>query len=59
MIVLLENGNEKAGLKHILDGNRIKPGHADEFEKAFVIRGVRLHITLKRLLQTGKLSATK
>lgn len=60
MVVWLENGNETAGLKHILDGNGVKPGHAADFEKAFGVPRDQVGNYIKTVITKGEMvSSTK
>lgn len=55
MVVWLENGNKSAGLKHILDGDGIKPGHASDFEKAFGVPREKIGGYIKTVITKGEL----
>lgn len=52
-IVWLENGNERAGLKHILDGNGQSSGHAEHFMKAFGVIRESIPNYLKDVISNG------
>lgn len=51
--VWLERGNSSAGLKHIINGNGITPGHAKDFEKAFGISKSQIHKYLNKIISNG------
>ena len=50
---------EKSGLSHILDGNGTKPGHAQDFQKAFGISREKVSGHIKRVITRGKLVKSK
>lgn len=51
--VWLETGSTSAGLKHILDGNGISPGHASDFEKSFGVSRERIPEFLYKVVSEG------
>ncbi len=52
-IVWLEKGNSAAGLEHILNGDGKKPGHANDFEKAFGILRDQIPEYLNKVISNG------
>lgn len=52
-IVWLEKGNSMAGLEHILNGDGRKPGHANDFEKAFGISRDQIPEYLNKVISYG------
>jgi hypothetical protein len=42
-------GEQKGGLRHILDGNGKTPDHASDFQKAFACQDKAFPVTSKRL----------
>ena len=59
MVVWLENGNESAGLKHILDGNGTTYGHAADFENAFGVPRSQVGNYIKTVISKGELVSNK
>ena len=53
-IVWLETGSKKGGLYHILYGNGEKPGHADDFKKAFGVTAEQVPSFLYHVISEGK-----
>lgn len=53
-IVFLETGNSGAGLKHILDGNGVKTGHAADFQRALGISREDIPIYLHKVITEGQ-----
>lgn len=53
-IVWLETGSKKGGLYHILYGNGEKPGHEDDFKKAFGVTAEQVSSYLYHVISEGK-----
>lgn len=53
--VWLESGNSNAGLKHILDGNGMTKGHANDFRKAFGISRDEIPAYIEKVISNGKI----
>lgn len=55
--IWLETGNEKGGLKHILDGNGTKesPGHANQFMTVFNIGREQVSNLLNKIMSNGSI----
>lgn len=52
-LIFLEKGNSTAGLKHILDGNGKKAGHAEDFKKAIGISREEIPSYLHKVITHG------
>ena len=57
--VWIETGNENAGLKHILYGNNIKPGHAQDFKKALGLDESKVPEYLYKIITKGEVVENK
>ncbi len=51
--VWLEEGNNSAGLKHIIDGNGTTKGHAEDFKNAFGITKSQIPTYLEKVITQG------
>ena len=54
-IVWLETGNSIAGLKHILDGNGMTKGHANDFQRAFGISRSEVPTYIEKIISNGSI----
>lgn len=58
-LIWLEKGNMNAGLEHIINGNGLRKGHADDFKKAFNIQKENIASYLNHIISTGEIISNK
>lgn len=57
--VWLEKGNLNAGLNHILEGNGITKGHADDFQRAFGLSKSEIPSYIEKVITHGSIVDNK
>ena len=58
-IMWLEKGNDGAGLKYLLDGDGRRPGHTDDFWRAFGVTRKEIPEFLKEVISQGEVISNK
>ena len=59
IVYQLPQGNQKGGLRHILDGNGKTHGHASDFQNAFGVSRQSVPGYIKTVATKGKLVSSK